>query len=78
MKKTPVKYIAIDSDILRHLTYLDMLQTKNEVVDVKKIKDDFVSKNYLHFTHLFNLVKEDKIRLLIVDAVYQESKYSQN
>ena len=76
MEKKPAKYIAIDSDILRKLAYLDMLQTKNKTIDVEKIKDEFLRKNYNYFTKLFNFVKEDKLRLLIVDAVYQESKFS--
>ena len=71
-------YLAIDSDILRTLAYLDMLKKEYGVVDRSKIRDYGLRENLNYYIRLYNCVKYDEIRLLIVDAVYQESKHSEH
>ena len=73
--KKPI-YIAIDSDILRSLTLLDILKKKYGKIEVEKIKDANLKRDFNYFIRLYNCVVHDEIRLLIVDAVYQESKHS--
>lgn len=69
-------YLAIDSDILRTITLLDILKKEHGYVHVDKIKDSTLKKDFNYFTRLYNAINNDEIRLLIVDAVYQESKHS--
>lgn len=73
--KKPI-YLAVDSDILRTLTYFDVLRKEHGYIDVEKIKDRSLKKDFNYYNRLFNCILHDEIRLLIVDAVYQESKHS--
>ena len=76
MTKTKPIYLAIDSDILRTLTLLNILKKEHGYVDTEKVKDTSLKKNFNYFNRLFNSINHNEIRLLIVDAVYQESKHS--
>lgn len=76
MVKNIHKYIAIDSDILRSLAFLDIIKQDNEHIDFTTMKDNNLKNYGGYLNRLLNLTKEDKIRLLIVDAVYQENKHS--
>lgn len=69
-------YLAIDSDILRTLTLLDILKTEHGYVDIEKVKDVSLKKDFNYFNRLYNAILYDEIRPLVVDAVYQESKHS--
>lgn len=69
-------YLAIDSDILRTLTLLDILKTEYGFVDIDKIKDSTLKRDFNYFTRLYNAITHNEIKPLIVDAVYQESKHS--
>jgi len=73
--KNPI-YLAIDSDVLRTLTLLDILKKEHSYVDIDKIKDSSLKKDFNYFNRLYNALNHDEIRPLIVDAVYQESKHS--
>lgn len=76
LKEKKPLYIAIDSDVLRHLTLLNILKKQHGTIDVRKINDDGLKRDFNYFIRLYNCVLHDEIRLLIVDAVYQESKHS--
>ncbi len=69
-------YIAIDSDILRALTNLDLCLEKNPYYDFEKSDDHFLKRNADYLQTLMKIVRADEIRLLIVNTVYQESKHS--
>ena len=70
-------YIAIDSDILRTLAYLNLLKKEHGFVDREKVKDHSLKKDLNYFLRLFKAIQNDEIRPLIVDAVFQESKHSE-
>lgn len=78
MTKNKAIYLAIDSDILRTLTLLDILKKEHGHIDVEKIKGSNLKKDFNYFNRLYQSMLHDEIRLLIVDAVYQESKHSQS
>lgn len=77
MAQTP-KYIAIDSDVLRDLTLLHLLHKSHDRIDKEKIHSTTLKRDLNYFERLYQCVIHDQIRLLIVDAVYQESKHSPN
>ena len=74
-KNNPI-YLALDSDVLRTLTLLYILKKEHGYIDIEKIKDNSLKKNFNYFNRLFTAIQHDEIRPLIVDAVYQESKHS--
>ena len=65
--KNPI-YLAIDSDVLRTLTLLDILKKEHGYVDIDKIKDSSLKKDFNYFNRLYNALNHDEIRPLIVDA----------
>ena len=73
---TKPKYLAIDSDILRTLTLLDILHKQHGFVKIELIEDHLLAKDFNFFQRLYSCAENDSIRLVIVDAVYQESKHS--
>ena len=75
--ETP-KYIAIDSDILRELSFLKMLKKEygHSINPDKLPLNSALKKDFNYFVLLLNCIEHDEIRLVIVDAVYQESKHS--
>ena len=78
-EKTP-KYIAIDSDILREIAYLDLLKKEyGKNIDPNLIypADRHLRKDFHYFIALYNSMTHNDIRIVIVDAVYQESKHSE-
>jgi len=78
MAKNRGIYVAVDSDILRNLTYLDLLKKKYGMVEIKDVKEPQLVKDFNYYARILNHVKNDDLRLLIVDAVYQESKHSEH
>lgn len=73
------QYVAVDSDILRRLAYLDLLKNKNNnYVERSQINDDILVKDFNYFLRMLNHIQEGNVKLVIVDAVYQESKHSAN
>ena len=76
-KKDP-KYIAIDSDILRELSFLSVLRREyGHSINLDKLpKNSALLKDFNYFSNLLNCIEFDEIRIAIVDAVYQESKHS--
>ena len=75
--ETP-KYIAIDSDILRELSFLRMLRKEygHNINPEKLPLNSALKKDFNYFILLLNCIEHDEIRIVIVDAVYQESKHS--
>lgn len=71
-------YVAIDSDILRFLSYLEHLKTQHGFVDRSQVNAENLLKDFNYYLRLFNHVQAGHIKLLIVDAVYQESKHAAN
>ena len=76
MKKNKPAYLAIDSDVLRTLTHLDVLKMEHGHIDVSKIRNKVLKDDFNYFIKLYNAIVFDEVRPLIVDAVYQESKHS--
>ncbi len=77
MKNKPL-YVAIDSDVLRNIVHLNILKNKYGRVDIEKIDNIQLKNDFNFFSRLLDHVRFDEVRLLIVDAVYQESKHSQS
>lgn len=77
--KTDPKYIAIDSDILRELSFLRMLKKEfgHNINPDKLPLNSALKKDFNYFILLLNCIEHDEIRL-VVDAVYQESKHSES
>ena len=71
-------YFSIDSDVLRALTFLDIILKEDPKADVKKCKDPILKNYGGYLKKLLELAKNDAVRLLIVNTVYQESKHSEN
>jgi len=69
-------YIAIDSDILRSLTYIEKIRQSEQSYDFKNSDHPLLKKYSGYFQRLYHRMEEDSLRLVIVDAVYQESKHS--
>ena len=69
-------YFAIDSDVLRMLTYIDKLFSEGKDLDFKYSSDPLLNKWGGYFKRLYFKAKNNEIRFVIVDAVYQESQHS--
>lgn len=78
-KRAP-KYIAIDSDILRELSFLSILRKEyGHSINPEKLPlNSALKKDFNYFINLLNCIEYDDIRIVIVDAVYQESKHSES
>lgn len=78
MKNNSPLEVDIDSDILRAITFLDLLLEEHGFVnrETLKGKDPVLYNNFGYLYKTLNYVKEDKIRLVINDAIFQESKHS--
>ena len=70
-------YFSIDSDVLRALTFVDLLLKDDPKTDLKKFKDPMVKNHGGYLKKLLKLAKDDVVRLLIVNTVYQEGKHSE-
>ena len=69
-------YFAIDSDVLRSLAFMEKLLKNNPAYDFRTSQDPLIKKYSGYFKRLFNKMQNNEIRLVIVDAVYQESQHS--
>lgn len=69
-------YLAIDSDILRTLTFIDISLQNNPNYDLRNAPDPLLKKWSGYLYRLYSKMQDDQIRLVIVDAVYQESQHS--
>lgn len=69
-------YFAIDSDVLRILTFIDLTLKNNPEYDLRSSPDPLLKKWSGYFLRLYTKAKNDQIRLVVVDAVYQESQHS--
>ncbi len=76
MENNKKLYVAIDSDILRNLAYLDRLKERYGVVSKSRVNDPQVLYDLNYYARILQSVQNDEVRLLIVDAVFQESKHS--
>ena len=78
MKQDRPLYVAVDSDILRGIAYFGFLEKEFGKVTIEMVNDHQVRNDFNYYERLFENVKNDKVRLLVVDAVFQESKHSSN
>ena len=78
MENNEPLYFAIDSDILRRLTHIDIILESEQFYDIKNSNDPLLKKYGGYLQRLYHKMKNDEIRLVIVDAVYQESKHSES
>ncbi len=76
MENNEPLYFAIDSDILRRLTSIDLLLENNPNYDLRNAPDPVLKKWSGYFFRLYKKMLNDELRLVIVDAVYQESQHS--
>lgn len=78
MENNEPLYFAIDSDVLRTLTFIDKLYTEGKDLDFKYSSDPLLNRWGGYFKRLYFKAQNDEIRLVIVDAVYQESQHSKS
>ena len=69
-------YFAIDSDILRTLTYIDITLQNNPDYELRNSPDPLLKKWSGYFLRLYKKMLNDELKLVIVDAVFQESQHS--
>lgn len=72
-----LKYISVDPTILRLLAYIDLLSKEYEFIDIDKIKNTRLRKDFNYYKRLYDRIVEDKIRIVILEHVYQVSKHSE-
>ncbi len=77
MKKNKIFELDIDSDVLRSITFLDILINIHGVenIDVSKVKDALLCKHFKSLLSFYKAIKADKIRIVIEEAIYQENKH---
>lgn len=77
MENKPLE-IDIDSDILRALSLFELLTEQYGFIERNfvKGKDAALYNHFGYLVKLFSLVKEDQIRMVINDAIFQENKHS--
>ncbi len=73
--KAPL-YFAIDSDVLRTLTFVETILNNNPEIELRISPDPLLKKWSGYFHRLYKKMLNDEIRLVIVDAVFQESQHS--
>ena len=78
LPKNSQKYIAIDSNILRPLIFLDKIKQKFDKIDFQKCSDPLLRMYGKHFLRLYKYILEDKIRIVILPTVFAENKHIQN
>lgn len=78
MERNNPSYFAIDSDILRELTFIDIIKKSNKTLDEITTTDPLLQKYGGYLQRLYFKMKTGEINLVIVDAVYQESKHSKS
>ena len=75
-------YLALDSNIITDLTYLDVLafqqNTTIENVNITGINSETIKRYVDIYKKLISMAEKDEIRLLIVNSVYKEIKHSTN
>lgn len=69
-------YLAIDSDILRALTNLDLQLKKDPHFDSRNSSDPILKVRGGYVKYLLTAAQQNKVRLLVVTTVYQESIHS--
>ena len=73
--KEPLHF-AIDSDVLRVLAFLDIILEQSSEQDLRNSPDPLIKRWGGYFKRLYYKMQRDEIRLVIVDAVFQESQHS--
>lgn len=77
MTKNKPVYFAFDSDVIRTLAYIDLVKSKNKNIDLANSEDRLLCKYGEIFLKIHEFMRKDKIRVLILNNVYQENKHSQ-
>ena len=81
MENNNVPTFDIDSDVLRCLTFVNLLRKHfGDNVSREQIRkqDHVLYSNFKYYSHFLDLIKADKIRVVIGDAIFQESKHSKS
>ena len=79
MERTNPPAFDIDSDVLRCLTFLDILQEANGgFVERETVPDPVLQSNFNYYCRILKYIKLGELRVVINDAVYQESKHSKS
>lgn len=82
MVNNDIPTFAIDSDILRSLAFIDLLMEENPKLTKEDLKlenkQDQLYKYFGYYKRFLKSIKEDKLRIVIVDAIFQESKHSES
>lgn len=78
--KIAPKYIAVDSDVLREISFLYLLRKEyGYSIDPEKLPlNSSLKKDFNYYTRFLNCIEHDELRIVILDAVYQESKHSES
>lgn len=78
MKKNKIFELDVDSDVLRSITFLDILANTHGIdnIDVTRVKDVLLKKYFDSFVSLYKATKADKIRIVIEEAIYLENLHS--
>ncbi len=71
-------YFAIDSDVLRTLTYINTCLKSNPNYDFKTSQNTLIQNYSGYFIRVHKKMLSGEIRLVIVDAVFQESQHSKS
>lgn len=72
------KYLAVDPNVLRMLAFVHILTKENEYIDIDKIKNDQLRKDFNYYKRLYDCVVQDKIRIVLLEHVYSVSKHSES
>ena len=71
-------YFSLDSDILRTLAYMVKKLEMNPDYNFQDDSDNIAKKSGNYLQLLLELAKEDKVRLLVVNTVWHETKHIQD
>ena len=71
------KYLAVDPNVLRILAFVDLLAQEHEYIDVDKIKNDQLRKDFNYYKRLYDCIVTDHIRIVLLEHVYRVSKHSE-
>ena len=76
MERNKPYYIAVDSDIIRALAFADILINSDHYVDFRKVSDPHIRNYSGYLKKMLRYMHEDKLRIVILNSVYQENKHS--
>lgn len=69
-------YLVIDSDVLRTLSYLDMLRKTYGHIDMAQVNDEVLLNDFNYYSKILEHGKKEHIKFFIVEPVFYESQHS--